>query len=309
MTTPSRNSPTRGSGRLPACERQRQSRVLAPGREREREGAAEAQVHVRHPAVARRGAEALHRRRADHAEGLAHVAPERDELVVGDRHPLDRLAAFRLDHRSRDRVQAAAFEIAEDVHGELLAGADLLHERLRRGAGEEEVELLPVLRAEDVARPEAAPGLHEDREWEVGGQLVLEPGCGRADPALLQEKVRHVLVVRPLGHLGVGQEHERAELASVLGQDRHVEVGEGDDQIDAVLGDGCGKSGHVARVVDTRREEVPVGRVERGREGVQVGRDRLASGAAEGGDDVDALAGAREEDGGQPCRQPPVSPR
>ena len=79
----------------------------------------------------------------------------------------------------------------------------------------------------------------------------------------------------------------------MLGQDGHVEVREGDDQLDAVLGDRCGKSGHVARVLDARREEVPVGRVERGRERVQVGRDRLGSGAAEGGDDVDPLAGAR----------------
>ena len=95
----------------------------------------------------------------------------------------------------------------------------------------------------------------------------------------------------------------------MLGQDRHVEVREGDDQLDAVLGYGRSKGGHVARVVDTRREEVPVGGVERGRERIQVGRDRLASGAAEGGDDVDPLARAREEDGGHPCRQPPVSPR
>ncbi len=92
-------------------------------------------------------------------------------------------------------------------------------------------------------------------------------------------------------------------------QDRHIEVGEGNDQLDAVLGDGRGKGGHIPRVVDAWREEVPVGRVERGRERVQVGRDRLAPGAPEGGDDVDTLARAREEDGGHPCRQPPVSPR
>ena len=95
----------------------------------------------------------------------------------------------------------------------------------------------------------------------------------------------------------------------MLGEDRHVEVGEGDDQLDAVLGDGRGEGGHVAGVVDARREEVPVGRVQRGRERVHVGRDRLGAGTPEGGDDVDALARAREEDGGHRCRQPPVSPR
>ena len=36
-----------------------------------------------------------------------HVAPEDDQLLVGDRHPLDRLAAFRLDHRSRDRIRGS----------------------------------------------------------------------------------------------------------------------------------------------------------------------------------------------------------
>jgi len=68
--------------------------------------------------------------------------------------------------------------------------------------------------------------------------------------------MRHVLVVRPLGHLGVGQEHQRAELVAMLGEDRHVEVREGNDQLDAVLGDGCGESGYVARVVDAGYEAI-----------------------------------------------------
>src|SRR4029450_10708738 len=62
--------------------------------------------------------------------------------------------ALRLEHRSRDRVQAAAVEIAEDIDRELLAGEAGLHDRLDRRVAEEEVELRAVLGAIDVARAE-----------------------------------------------------------------------------------------------------------------------------------------------------------
>ena len=70
-----------------------------------------------------------------------------DQLRVLDRHALDRFAALRLDHRPRDRVQAAAVEVAEDVDRELLALADLLHDRRDRRVAEEEVELARGRRA------------------------------------------------------------------------------------------------------------------------------------------------------------------
>src|SRR6185295_4890765 len=110
---------------------------------------------------ARCGAEALDGGRPNNPERLAHVAAESDELVVRDRPPLDGLAALRLDHRPRDRIQAAPLEVAEDVQRELLACADLLDERFGRGASEEEIELLTILGTEDVARAETAPRLHE----------------------------------------------------------------------------------------------------------------------------------------------------
>ena len=75
-----------------------------------------------------------------------------------------------------------------------------------------------------------------------------------------------------------------------------VEVGERDDQLDVVLGDERRERGDVARVVDARDERVVVGVVERRRERVDVGGDRGRAGPAEGRDDVDALAGAGEED-------------
>src|SRR5207253_1060464 len=76
-------------------------------------------------------------RRADEPELLRDVARELDQRLVADRHPFDRLAALRLDHRARDRVQAAAVEVAEDVDRELLAAALHLNDRgdgrVRRG--------------------------------------------------------------------------------------------------------------------------------------------------------------------------------
>ncbi len=57
----------------------------------------------------------------DELQLLGDVAGEVDQPLVADGHSLDRLAALRLDHRPRDRVQAASFEVPEDVDGELLA--------------------------------------------------------------------------------------------------------------------------------------------------------------------------------------------
>ena len=56
--------------------------------------------------------------------------------------------------------------------------------------------------------------------------------------------------------------------------------------------------GDVVRIVDARHERVRVGVVERGREPVDVGGDGARARALEGGDDVDALPCAREEDAG-----------
>src|SRR6266550_8892316 len=99
-------------------------------------------------------AEALNVRRADEADRLGHQAPDLDQLGVGDRHPLDRLSAFRLDHRARDRIEAAPLEVAEDVNRELLAVAYGLHHRVLARVAKEELELARVLAAVDPTRSE-----------------------------------------------------------------------------------------------------------------------------------------------------------
>ena len=129
MYTPSSNSPTPRLRPLAARESERELRVAAAGGEREREASAEAGVHVRDRQAAVGLAEALHVRRPLDPHGLRDVAAVLDQLPVLERGALDRLAALGQEHRARDRVQAARFEIAEDVDRELLAEALLLHER------------------------------------------------------------------------------------------------------------------------------------------------------------------------------------
>ena len=92
---------------LAAGERERELRVAAAGCERERERAAEARVDVGHGQRAVRLAEALDVCRADDADRLGDPGAVLDQLAVRERPALDRLAALRLDHRARDRVEAA----------------------------------------------------------------------------------------------------------------------------------------------------------------------------------------------------------
>ncbi len=87
------------------------------------------------------------------------------------------------------------------------------------------------------------------------------------------------------------------ELVAALGERVVVEVGERDDERDVVLGDERAQRGQVRRVVDARDERVAVGVVERRRERVDVRRERRRAGARERAEDVDPLAGAREEHG------------
>src|SRR4051794_31624748 len=80
---------------LAVRERDRELRVTAAGGVRERERAAEARVHVRHAVRPVRLAEALDVGRTADADRLRGRAAELDQLAVGDRHALDRLAALR----------------------------------------------------------------------------------------------------------------------------------------------------------------------------------------------------------------------
>ena len=75
-----------------------------------------------------------------------------------------------------------------------------------------------------------------------------------------------------------------------------VEVGERHDEPHVVLGDEPRQRRDVARVVDARNEGPVMSVVERRRQGIEVGGDRGRARPSEGAHDVDALAGAGEED-------------
>ena len=132
MTTPARNSPSARLGPLAVGERERELRVAAAGRERQRKRAAEARIDVGDRQRAVRLAEALDRspgptiptRLGDTAR-RARSAP-RSWIVMPliDSPPFDSIIVRGIAFRQRP------VEVAEDVDRELLAAAARLHERV-----------------------------------------------------------------------------------------------------------------------------------------------------------------------------------
>jgi hypothetical protein len=150
-----------------------------------------------------------------------------------------------------------------------------------------------------VARAEAAPRLHEHRVADVAGQVVGQPRGRRADSLLLEEEVRQVLVGAASDRVRLRDEDERAaELAAVLGEHEVIEIGERDDQPDVVQAHEVAERIDVSGIVDTRHERATIGVIQRRCERIDVCRDGCRAGDAEGGDDVDALTRAREQDCG-----------
>jgi hypothetical protein len=275
------------------------------GVHRRREGAAEARVDVGDAEPDLAVAEDLHGAGAAHAERLDDRAAELDQLGVGDRRALDRLAAARLEHRARDRVEAAAVEVGERVDRELRAVHRALDHRRLLHVAHEEGCFLGVVREVDRARAGTLARLHHHR---VGRRRVAgQHGGRRRKTELLQQQVRLVLVVRRARDRGVGRERRQDPVDARLGQHLDVEVGERDDRADVVLGAQLGERRHVVGIVDARRGEAVVRGVLRGCERIRVGGDRRRV-LGEGGDDVVALADAGEEDRFAHVRHPPVSP-
>src|SRR5215210_4620971 len=104
---------------LASCECKRELRITTARRERQRKPAAETRVDVGEQVRAICLPEALDVRRPYQTQLLGDLARQLDQALVADRHPLDGLAAFGLDHGARDRIEAASVEIAEHVDGEL----------------------------------------------------------------------------------------------------------------------------------------------------------------------------------------------
>src|SRR5438093_3696788 len=122
---------------LAARECERKLRITSAGGEWQRKAAAEPRVDVREVVRPVGLAEALDVRRPDELELLGDVAGQLDQLLVANAHPFDRLAALRLDHRARDRVETTTFEVAEHVDRKLLATEARLHDRVDGRVAEE----------------------------------------------------------------------------------------------------------------------------------------------------------------------------
>ena len=122
---------------------------------------------------------------------------------------------------------------------------------------------------------------------------------GERDPALVEEAVRERTCPRRAGSspARAAARARRARRAR-CGEQQVVEVGERDDEPDVVLLDERRAARRGSRGRRPRHDRVPVGGVERRRELVRVDRERRRAGAAEGGDDVDPLSRAGEEDDG-----------
>ena len=125
-----------------------------------------------------------------------------DQVPVLDRHPLDRLAALRLDHRARDRVRGSGASRSQKTSIENSSPrADLLHHRRRRSCsrGRSRARARSV-GAVDVARAEPAARLDEHREARrrPGSSSGSQVG-GDAIPLLLEEAVRERTCPRRAG--------------------------------------------------------------------------------------------------------------
>jgi len=114
--------------------------------------------------------------------------------------------------------------------------------------------------------------------------------------------VRPVLVLAEPDRRRRRQQHERPEAVARLREQQVVEVGERDDQPDAVLADEVLQGGQIPRIVDARDDRALVRVVDRGRQRIRVDGDRVCPRTPERGHDVDALAGTREQHWGHDRR-------
>ena len=159
-----------------------------------------------------------------------------------------------------------------------------------------EVELRAVVRAVDVPGAEALAHLDEERVARVVGDVGGEPRARARDPVRLEERVRQVLVAHRPAHLGCRGEHERGRQLLPGGRDDLlVEVGQRHDEPYVVIGDEPRQRLHVRGIVDPRDDGPVMSVVERRGQRVEIAGDGGRTRSPEGAHDVDALAGAGEE--------------
>ncbi len=122
---------------------------------------------------------------------------------------LDRLAPARLEHRARNRVQAAPAEVAEAVDRQLGAAHRALDHRRLGHVVDEEPRLRGVVGEVDRARAGAPPGLDHDGVVQRVEVLLGQHRRRGGQAEAAEQQVGLVLVIRRARDLRRG--HERGQ--------------------------------------------------------------------------------------------------
>ena len=154
---------------------------------------------------------------------------------------LDRLAAARLEHRARDRVQAAAVEVAQQVDGELRAVHEALDHHRLLDVGGEELGLARVGAGVDRARARALARLDHRREA-ARPPRPAATSAGSAARAARAAGARGTCRTSPGRRRRSGTNAGRSRAREHL----EVEVGQRDHRGHAVLLDQLGQERDVA---------------------------------------------------------------
>ena len=231
ITTPSRNSPRRGSGRSPRASASASSGYLLPAASGSGERAAEARVDVGHGQADRpaRGSTARSpARRSRSSPRPARRArsarrPAASEPLI-DSPPFDWIIERGIALRQRpSRSQKTSIENSSPRQRSCTIDSTGVEPQVER-------ELLGVVGPVDVARAEPLAHLDEERIPRRRRELGREPRA-RARDAVPRRTVREVLVPHRAAHLGARCEHERRrERRRAAGDDLLVEIGERDDE-------------------------------------------------------------------------------
>ena len=120
---------------------------------------------------------------------------------------------------------------------------------------EEELQLLAVVGAADVAGAEALARLHEEWEARVLGHIRPLPAARGRDPVLDEEPVCLELVRHAFADLRLGEEEEGAS-AGAAREHRVVEVVERHDEAHVVLADELAERADVAGIGDAGHDRL-----------------------------------------------------
>ena len=230
------------------------------------------------------------------AQRLHHAPAELDQLLVVDHFALDRLASARLEHRARDRVQAAPVVVAEAVDRQLRTVHRALDHHRLGYVVDEEACLRGVVGEVDRARARAATGLDHHRIVERVEIGVRQDRRRRGQAQAAEQQVGLVLVVCRAAISGEGTSagsRPSARARASISMSRSVSGSTAPTACSAQRRSSAGTyrgPRSAARPCARARRTAPAP--------AGSGRRRSCCELGEAGDDVIALAGAGQQDRG-----------